>query len=380
MIETTSLPFWPLLAAALAFLLPWAAALLVGDAKHPASRVTVLAIILAVIAYAATGFALHFGGIGLLIDHPDVDALVWEWTPLRQGKLVHWGVAGWMGFGLAQAQTPLAAQLLLSALPGVAMTILLIIRSLEAHLTAWLRALVALLIAATLLPLIGNWTQAGGWLMHLGASMGAGEGYLDFGGGSFFLVAGGAALAALMVKSGLAPEDTATTPSAGVMALMIAGIGWILASPLHWWDIASPAVCVLNSLLALAAGGFIGLLYTLIINHDGNTQWLPRSAAAAWVAALAALPWLNAWQAMLVGAVAAWLYILTAWGLAARHHHDAGDIFAVFGAPAIWGLLAVGFFAPMPGQLKAQLIGVATIFLLSFFVISFFLLTLRRGM
>ena len=374
MIETASLPFWPLLAAALAFLLPWAVALLVGDAQHSGPRALAQATVLAVAAYAATGFALHFGGIGILIDHPDVDALVWEWTPLKQGDLTHWGVAGWMGFGLARAQTPLAAQLLLSTLPGVAAVILLIERSLAQHLAAWPRALVALLMAATLLPLAGNWTQAGGWLMHLGASLGAGEGFLDFGGASFFLLAGGTALAALLARNG--PESAlphAASPT-GVIALVAGGIGWLLASPLHWWDITSPAVCVLNSLLALAAGGFIGWLYNLSAAHTHTERWLARGAAAGWIASLAALPWLNAWQAMLTGAVAAWLYILTAWGLAALHRHDVSDIFAAFGVPAMWSLLAVGFFAPMPGQFKAQLIGLITLFLLSFFAVSLLLL------
>jgi len=53
--------------------------------------------------------------------------------------------------------------------------------------------------------------------------------------------------------------------------------------------------------------------------------------------------------------------------------HDPGDIFAAFGLPAVWGLLAVGFFAPAPGQFKAQVIGVVSIFLLTFFVTSVFL-------
>jgi Amt family ammonium transporter len=369
MTETLSLPIWPLLAAAFSFLLIWAmGALITTEQRH----LPALSLLLAVVGYAATGFALHFGGIGILIDHPDVAALVWEWTPLRHGNLAHWGVAGWMGFGLNQAQTPVAALLFITALPLVSVTALLSLRSLEPHLSLRARLIFALLMTAILAPLAGNWTQAGGWLMHLGQSLGAGDGYLDFGGASFFLLAGGVALAALLTgRKNLSPTPEPDT-IAGIGALMAGGIGWILASPLHLWAGSSPSVGAMNSLLALAAGGLIGLVYGLV--GPLPLRWFSRSAAAGWIAALAPLPWMNPWQAMLTGAIAAWIYILAAWGLRARGRHDAGDSFAAFGLPALWGLLAVGFFAPMPGQFKAQLFGIATLFLLSFLFASLFLL------
>ncbi len=380
MIDSAPLPVWPLLAAALALLTPWGVSLLTAD-DEPSLQVGLLplaAVLVALIGYAATGFALHFGGIGILIDHSDVTALVWEWTPLKTGDLSLWGVAGWMGFGMAGTQTPLAALLFLTALPLATTASLLALLTLWRQLSPAAGVFFAALMALLLAPLVGNWTQAGGWLMHLGESVGAGDGYLDFGGASFYLLAGGVALAALLAVRGTHRPEVASHPDMtsawGAGLLAVGGIGWIIASPLHLWGGSSPAQAALNGLLALAAGGLIGLAYSWAALGEPDVSWTARSAAAGWVAALAALPWMTPLQSMLAGAVAAWLFILAAWVInELLGWHDPGDIFAAFGLPAVWGLLAVGFFAPAPGQFKAQIIGVASIFLLTFFVASVFL-------
>ncbi len=352
------------------------------DMPRRAGLFSLLALLITLVGYAATGFALHFGGIGIPIDHPDVAALVWEWTPLQSGDLSLWGVAGWMGFGMAQAQTPLAALLFLSALPLTATASLLGMLTLWRRVSAGAAVLLGALMALFLAPLVGNWTQGGGWLMHLGESMGAGDGFLDFGGAAFFLLAGGAALAALLAFRGHEKPDEADEdighslmPALGAGLLAAGSVGWIIASPLHLWGGSSPMQGVLNGLLAMAAGGLIGLAYRWFVAGEADAGWTARSAVAGWVAALAVLPWMTPLQAMLTGAVAAWLFILAVWLI---HDllgwYDPGDIFSVFGLPAVWGLLAAGFFAPAAGQFKAQLIGIVSIFLLSFFTASVMLL------
>ena len=380
MIDSALLPVWPLLAAALALLALWGVGLLAADddTSRLAGLLPLLALLVALIGYAATGFALHFGGVGILIDHPDVTALVWEWTPLKAGDLSLWGMAGWMGFGMAEAQTPLAALLFLTALPLAATASLLALIILWRQISPAAGVFFAALMALLLAPLVGNWTQAGGWLMHLGESIGAGDGYLDFGGASFYLLGGGVALAALLAVRGTRRPDEASHPGLmsawGAGLLAVGGIGWIIASPLHLWGGSSPVQAALNGLLALAAGGLIGLAYSWAALGEPDAGWMARSAAAGWVAALAALPWMTPLQSMLAGAVAAWLFILATWVInELLGWHDPGDIFAAFGLPAVWGLLAVGFFAPAPGQFKAQVIGVVSIFLLTFFVTSVFL-------
>ncbi len=383
MLESASLPLWPLLAVALSLFAPLGASLLVADEDAPrrVGTISLVALLITLVGYAATGFAIHFGGIGILIDHPDVATLVWEWTPLKHGQLSFWGVAGWMGFGMAESQSPLAALLFLSALPLAATASLLAMTALWKRTSAAEGIFMAALIAFVLAPLVGNWTQAGGWLMHLGQSLGAGDGYLDFGGASFFLLAGGVALAALLAfrDTRLQPPttDDGLFPALGASLLIIASIGWIIASPLQLWMGSSPIQGALNGLLALTAGGLIGLAYSWFILGEPGVTWTSRCAAAGWVAALAAIPWISPLQSMLIGAVAAWIYIMVVWLVRELlGWYDPGDLFSVFGPPAGWGLLVAGFFAPSKGQFRAQIIGVASIFLLAFFVTSIYLMVI----
>jgi Amt family ammonium transporter len=133
------------------------------------------------------------------------------------------------------------------------------------------------------------------------------------------------------------------------------------------WTPLAATETVLNALLAAAAGGLIGLLYGWFLLGDPDPLWTGRSAGAGLVASLASLLWLTPLQAMLVGAIAAWIYILAAYLLHdLLGRDDPGDLFASLGLPALWGVLAVGFFAPAPGQFRAQLIGGISLLLLGF--------------
>ncbi len=377
MFEATEFPFWMLLASILGLLAPVGLALSTvdDDALFDVGLRALMVIFIALAGYAATGFALHFGGVGILIDSPGVSALVWEWTPLRSGELAHWGVAGWMGFGLRGVQTPLAALLFLAALPQIMTASLLALQAMAHRLSLLAGAGFATIMALALAPLVGNWTQAGGWLMHLGESIGAGQGYLDFGGDSFFVLAGGVAMALLLFarpqQSLQTENDVSLAPLSGAGLLLVGGVGWILASPLHVWGGSSPAQAALNALLALAAGGLIGLVYSWGSWAAPDAGWSARAAVAGWVAVLAALPWLSPLQAMLIGAIAAWAFILTSWLIDdVLSWQDPGHIIATFAMPALWGLLTTPFFAPAAGQFKAQLIGVVSILLVAFFAAS----------
>jgi len=371
MSELAPLPIWPVLAAALGLLLPWGAACLASpgdDAPRP-PFLALMVTLLAMLGMAATGFALAFGGVGIPIDHPDLAALVWEWTPLREGSLAWWGVAGWMGFGMHGAQTPLAAWLFLAALPGVAAVSVLTVIPLWRRMSPVAGAIMAGLTVFVLAPLAVNWTQAGGWLMHLGESVGAGEGFIDAGGASLFLLPAGVALAALFLPRGEAEAGDDGWVAWGAGAFLIGGVGWLVASPLPLWAPLAPIQGALNALLAASAGGLIGLLYGWAVQRGPSPRWTARSAAAGFIAALAGIQLLQPMQAMLVGAVAAWIYILAAYVINdLLDRGDAGDVLGAFGLPALWGVLAAGFFAPAPGQMRAQVIGGASILLMGFLV------------
>ncbi|MBX7234930.1 MAG: hypothetical protein K1X65_11130 [Caldilineales bacterium] len=420
MSETNLTPIWPLLAAALAFLIPLAVAL-VASAGLPESeaRQTALtplaAFALAVIGYVLVGFGLHYGGAGLVVDHPDLAGLVWEWSPISADWGADWGMAGWAGFGMS-VQNSLTYLLLISTLPWATTAALLPMLALRGRAPALVTALFGLLAAMIGYPLIGNWVQGGGWLARLGFNIGAGHGYVDFGGASLFLMAGGVALAGILVflerlpkpdrPAELPPVHLPLLAVVGAGLLLVGSTGWLLAWPLTDWEHLSAVRVVANALLAAAGGAALPLFYTWFVAAGADALQGARGAAAGWVAGLAAAPFLSPSAALLVGAVAGLLMLLAGWLIDHRLRlQDRGGVLATFGLPALAGLLAVGIFADgtagagyngvgieeylgaagqgvtgllaasglaadWPGQLLAQAAGVAVIFLLSFLVVS----------
>ncbi|RME80301.1 MAG: hypothetical protein D6775_16570, partial [Caldilineae bacterium] len=186
MLDADVIPMWRLLAAGLAMLVPWGLALLLVADHKPERRIRALSAVtaafaLTLLAYYAVGFALHFGGIGLRYEHPDLDALVWEWSALNENWGATWGMAGLAGFGLTGARTPVALLLLLSALPAAITATIITVLSVHDRAPLALAFLIGGLTAGVGYPLLGNWTEGGGWLANLGVNIGAGQGFLDFG-------------------------------------------------------------------------------------------------------------------------------------------------------------------------------------------------------
>jgi len=116
---------WPLLAGGLAFLIPAGFTLLASggmpeEKAAPTAMMGLAATGLAIVGYLACGFALQFGGIGLVSDLPGLGGLIWEWSPLDATWGTGWGALGLRGFFLQKgADTPLAYALFFSQLPLV---------------------------------------------------------------------------------------------------------------------------------------------------------------------------------------------------------------------------------------------------------------------
>ena len=168
--------------AVLALLLP-AGLLLISGAglagRRPArsAMAGLGALALAVAGYWACGFAFQMGGVGLVSDLPDLEGLAWEWaSPLN----LDWGAMGLRGFLLlGEASTPTALSLFLAYLPAVAVAVLLPMLAIRERMPGWMAALSGLLVAALVYPVAGNWFSGGGWLMHVGQTLGLGHGYID---------------------------------------------------------------------------------------------------------------------------------------------------------------------------------------------------------
>jgi Amt family ammonium transporter len=236
---------------------------------------------------------------------------------------------------------------------------------------------VAAILAAFAFPLLAHWVWAGGWLAQLGVNFSLGAGFLDPAGAASIHVLGG--LSALVVvwitgpRKGKFPEGGFATAMPGHNAVyilfgcLVALSGWMafnLAGAILWLRaplIALP-VTAINTLLS--ASGAVAATYIVTSIRFGKPDaslcangWLTGLVASSACAAV-----VTPMESLLIGVVAGILTpLLVEFLELAVSIDDPSGAITVHGVGGLWGLLAVGLFAPRPGQLLAQLIGIATL-------------------
>jgi Amt family ammonium transporter len=426
--------------AMLALLLPagfilLAAGELAGRRPAKAAVAGLGGLALAAISYWACGFAFHMGGVGLVSDPTVIGAglegLVWEWaSPLN----LEWGVMGLRGFLLLEEAATLAAlTLYLAYLPSLAVAVILPLLSVRGRLPGWMAALGGLLVAALVYPMAANWFSGGGWLMHIGHTLDLGHGYVDLTGLSTAAFVGGlAALLGIIIFGRrlpplpdgelpiLPPVHLPVLAIVGAILIVVGGMGLSTANPLHTQaGVITPRVAV-NLVLAAAGGAFLPCLYTWFTTGAADSLMAARGAAAGVLAVAAAMAFVPPWTALALGLVAGLLVPLVSFLL--RYVLRIEDPTAAVPVGLLGGLLGVlaagifsdglsgqgwngvgqeaylgvagqgvtGFFpapglAPdWPGQVNAQLVGLAAIALLTvalvgvlFFVLKVLLLLWR---
>ncbi len=415
--------------AILALLLPAGLILLAGGAlggRRPAKSAVagLAALALAAISYWACGFAFHLGGIGLVSDLPGLEGLVWEWaSPLN----LDWGALGLRGFLLVgEASTPAALSLYLAYLPSVAVATILPLLSLRERMPGWMAALGGLLVAALVYPVAGNWFSGGGWLMHIGDTLGLGHGYVDMTGASTAAIVGGLAalLGIIFFGRRLPPLPEGELPAlppvhlpvlavVGAILLVIGAMNLAAANPILTQSDLIMARVGVNLALAAAGGAFVPYLYTWFTTGAGNALMVARGAAAGVLSIAAAIAFVPPWSALALGAAAGLLVPVLTFLV---HHvlrvEDPTGAVPVGLLGGVLGVLAVGLFsdgtagqgwngigleaylgvagqgvtgfvpapgfAPdWPGQINAQLLGLAAIAGLTVAVVGVLFLVLK---
>jgi len=404
-----------LILTALAFLVPAGISMVAAasstekEAKERA-LMGLLAIALAVVAYALVGFGLQFGGLGVVSDLPGAESLRREWSPLDVAWGPGWGVIGLGGFGILRGNFRgelVSLFLFQAALVATATAIPLL--SLARRLKFPLLLLISFLTGGILYPLFGNWVWGGGWLSQLGKNTDLGHGFIDFtGSGTVHLLGGGIALAGILVfgtqlrrrRRPVAPPPVHLPLLAllGTFLLLIGWLGVALGNPLL--DETLPfAQVALNLMLSASGGLLVAALYSWFTTGAPDALISLRGGVAGLVAASASVPFVPPWASLLIGAIAGLLLPLTVYLVEIKLRLD--DPTAVVGMhaiPGVWGLLALGLFAdgtsgvgwngvgigdylgvpgqgvsgylvgsgfqPDPTQLYAQLVGLGAIILL----------------
>ncbi len=404
--------FSPLLSG-MAFLTPLGYALVAvaglpeERARHAALSM-LAALGLAVVGYVATGFALEYGGVGLIRNLPGTEGLIWEWSAIGETWGAGWGMAGLAGWGLTGSAATTGAYILaLASLPWVMTAALIPLIALRGVAPAWGSALAGLLVGAILYPLAGNWIWGGGWLAGLGQNLGLGHGFVDFGGAGLVHLLGAAVAAAGIVvflrrKPRIRPDESVALPPVhlpllgvtGALLLLVGLPAWLFSNPLIDLATIDPARTSLNVVLLVAAGALLPLSYTWFVSGSADPLMAVRGVAAASVVAFATAPFITPVVALGLGATAGLLipFVLYVTDRILRLD-DSAAVLIMHGLAAAAGLLALGVLADggngqgwnevgggvtgllaapglqpdFPGQLQAQAVGVAMLAVVGFF-------------
>ena len=325
---------------------------------------------LMVIAATALGFALAGAALtGTLADQGHAFALAgrsWNW--LGAGRLF---LAGFPA-GPAEAQLEVLFEFL-----AVAFAALIPWGAGADRLRLTAGCAIAVVLAVLLFPLLAHWTWTGGWLAQLGRNFSLGSGFLDPAGAAAIHVLGG--LSALGVawiagpRRGKFPEGEIATAMPGHNAVyilfgcLVALAGWMAfnaAGDLLWLHAPLAALpgTVLNTLLSASGALLATFTVTRIRFGKPDASLCANGWLAGLVASSACAALLRPMPALVVGILAGVMtpLLVEVLELAVAIDDPSGAI-TVHAAGGLWGLIAAGIFSSEPGQLLAQLIGVATL-------------------
>ncbi|MGH9401623.1 MAG: ammonium transporter [Terriglobia bacterium] len=233
------------------------------------------------------------------------------------------------------------------------------------------------LLAGWTYPLFAHWVWGGGWLARLGISYGLGHGFMDAGGAGAIQAVGG--LTALSIAWILGPRRgkyaadgvTAAIPGHNAVYILfgcfMALIGWLglnSAGAILFTGAGPGRVPLIAMNTALAAGA--ATLTAALITRSRFGKPDASLSANGWVGGLVASSAVCAFVtpalAVMTGLVAGALVTFSVeWLETKAAVDDPGGSISVHAVCGIWGLLAVGLFARLPGQWLAQVVGVATL-------------------
>jgi Amt family ammonium transporter len=235
----------------------------------------------------------------------------------------------------------------------------------------------AAILAAIVFPLLAHWVWAGGWLSQLGVNFSLGAGFLDPGGAATVHVLGGlSALAVIWIagprkgkfpKEGLAtalPGHNAVYILFGCMISLVGWLAWNLAGALIWLHapLSALPVTAVNTLLSASAALAATFAVTRVRFGKPDASLCANAWLAGLVASSACAALVTPGESLAVGFIAGIVtpLLVEVLELAVSIDDPSGAI-TVHAAGGLLGLFAAGLFASQPGQLVAQLIGIATL-------------------
>ena len=206
--------------------------------------------------------------------------------------------------------------------------------------------------------LFGNWVWGGGWLAQLGINFGLGHGHVDFAGSSVVHQTGGmiALAGALMIgpRLGKFGPDGKARPIPGhnipmvMLGTFILAFGWFGFNPgstLSGTD-NRIAIIAVNTMLASASGALFAMLAMMWKFGKPDPSMMCNGMLAGLVAITAPCAFVNASGAVLIGALAGLLVVVSVFFIErVLKIDDPVGAISVHGTCGSLGVLSVGLFA-----------------------------------
>jgi Amt family ammonium transporter len=205
--------------------------------------------------------------------------------------------------------------------------------------------------------LYANWVWGGGWLAQGGLNWGLGHGAVDFAGSGVVHAMGGiiALAGAIVIGPRIGKYDSHGRPQAmaghnvpivclGTFILAFGWFGFNPGSTLAGTDLRISFV-VVNTMLASFTGSVFAMFTLWTKGLKPDTTMMCNGMLAGLVAITAPCAFVNPVGAVIIGAVAGILVVLSVFFFEARGIDDPVGAISVHGTNGLWGVLSVGIFA-----------------------------------
>ena len=218
--------------------------------------------------------------------------------------------------------------------------------------------LFSICVGGFIYPLFGNWTWGGGWLAALGKNFGLGHGHVDFAGSSVVHMTGGvlAFVGAKFIGPRIGKYNTDGSPNPipghnlpmAMLGTFILAFGWFGFNPGSTLASTDTHIGIIatNTMLASAAGAVAAMIICWIRIGKPDPAFMCNGMLAGLVAITAPCAFVDAWAAVLLGAVAGWFMYISVFFVEEKLKIDdpVGAI-SVHGTCGAWGVISLGLLA-----------------------------------
>jgi Amt family ammonium transporter len=201
-----------------------------------------------------------------------------------------------------------------------------------------------------------NWVWGGGWLAQGGINWHLGHGAVDFAGsgvvhamGGVIALAGGICIGPRIGKyvNGKPQVIPPHHMPMAVIGAFILAFGWFGFNPgstLSGTDLRI-AFVVVNTMLASFGGALASMFYMMAKGNKPDPGMMVNGLLAGLVAITAPCAFVDPWAAVVIGAVAGVLVVISCGIVENKGVDDCVGAISVHGTCGLWGVLSVGIFA-----------------------------------